>query len=87
MFRYDGAYAARADYPALAAFPDRGREYRSTELWPFFEVRLPPLDRADVQHLIRERNIDAGDTMRLLAELGARTITTPYELRYERVAA
>jgi HipA-like protein len=87
VFRYDANYAARADYPALAAFPDKQREYRSRELWPFFDVRLPPLNRADVQHVIRERNIDAGDTLRLLAELGRRTITTPYELRYGGGAA
>lgn len=87
VFRYDAAYAERADYPALPAFPEKQREYRSRDLWPFFNVRLPPLDRADVKRLIRERNIEAGDTLRLLAELGRRTITTPYELRYRGAGA
>lgn len=82
VFRYDERYAARADYPALAAFPDKQREYRSRDLWPFFDVRLPPLKRADVQRVIRDRKIDEGDTLRLLAELGRRTIATPYELKY-----
>ena len=82
VFRYDHAYVERDEYPALAAFPDKQREYRSRDLWPFFDVRLPPLERSDVRQLIKARNIDAGDTLRLLAELGRRTITTPYELRY-----
>jgi HipA-like protein len=86
VFRYHSRYAARDDYPALVAFPDKQREYRSRTLWPFFDVRLPPLDRADVQRLIRERNLDTGDTLRLLAELGHRTITNPYELRYDTAA-
>jgi HipA-like protein len=87
VFRYDAAYAARPDYPALAAFPDKLREYRSPALWPFFDVRLPPLDRADIQRLIQERKIDQGDTLRLLAELGRRTVTTPYELQYGAAAS
>jgi HipA-like protein len=87
VFRYDPAYAARRDYPALVAFPEKHREYRSTVLWPFFDVRLPPLDRADIRHLIDEHKLHHADTLQLLGELGARTITTPYQLRYERVAA
>lgn len=87
VFRYDAGYVAREDYPALAAFPDKQREYRSRELWPFFDVRLPPLNRADIQRLIRERKIDGGDTLRLLAELGRRTVTTPYELEYGGAAS
>lgn len=86
VFRYDTQYAASDDYPALVAFPDKQREYRSRILWPFFDVRLPPLNRADVQHLIQERKLDTGDTLRLLAELGHRTIANPYELRYGTAA-
>ena len=82
VFRYDADYAAHPEYPAITAFPEKQREYRSPNLWPFFDVRLPPLRRADVQHVIRERGIDEHDVLRLLGELGAKAVTTPYELRY-----
>ena len=83
VFRYDEDYSACPELPPLATFPEKLREYRSAELWPFFHVRLPPLGRADVQNLIRERKIDEGDTLKLLGVLGAKAVATPYELRYE----
>lgn len=83
VFRYEDTYAERSDCPPIATFPEKRREYRSSELWPFFHVRLPPLGRQDVKQFLRQRNIDEADTFQLLGTLGARAVTTPFELSYE----
>jgi HipA-like protein len=85
VFRYAQEFFSRTDLPALSAFPDRAREYRSPVLWPFFEVRLPPLDRPDVAAVIKARRIDPDDALALLATIGLKTLTTPYEFRLEKV--
>ena len=86
VFRYAPEYAD-SDFPPIPGFPEKGREYRSYHLWPFFDVRLPSVKRADIQQLIRDRQLDEGDTLRMLGELGRKTITTPYELEYRSSAA
>jgi HipA-like protein len=79
VFRYADSYR-QGENPPIAAFPYMQDEYRSTRLWPFFEVRLPPLDRDDVEAVLKHRGIDKSDMFTLLAVLGARIATSPYEL-------
>src|SRR5689334_21281916 len=80
VFRYSDLFRARRDLPPIGAFPDRNQVYRSRELWPFFQVRLPPLDRPDVKQVVETRNLDKSDLMSLLPELGGRAVTSPYNL-------
>src|SRR5689334_10897617 len=47
VFRYSDEFKAQTKIPPLAAFPALDEEYRSEQLWPFFAVRMPPLDRPD----------------------------------------
>ena len=85
VFRYSPEFQQRDDIPPIPSFPDRWKaEYRSPALWPFFEVRLPPLDRSDVSELIRKRHLDEHDKFLLLAELGKKSVTTPYEFELHR---
>jgi HipA-like protein len=81
VFKYAESFLQRTDLPSLSAFPDRTREYRSRHLWPFFAVRLPPLDREDIAEIVRAQALDPADPMALLAVLGRKTVTSPYELR------
>ncbi len=85
VFRYDSKFSAAADARPIAAFPDLGEEYRSRELWPFFSVRIPPVDREDVRAAMERLKIGADDTLRLLGKLSQRTVTTPY--RFDLVEA
>ena len=73
--------------PRLSAFPELACTYRSRRLFPFFRVRIPPLDREDVSRVVEERGIDKGDTLALLVALGAKTPTSPYELEFARGGA
>lgn len=78
VFRYDPAFTRDPDAKPISAFPDMTREYRAEELWPFFAVRLPPVDREDVQEAMRRRHIPESDVLRLLAELSGRGVSSPY---------
>lgn len=75
VFRYEPDYEG----PPISAFPRKDRLYRSDVLWPFFEVRMPPTSRKDVQDVMK--NVDSGDPLAMLEALGGRSVTNPYELR------
>lgn len=79
-FRYSEVFKRRLDIPPISAFPDRDEVYQSRELWPFFQVRVPPLDRPDVRRIVEERHLDKNDLMSLLPALGGHAVTSPYNL-------
>ena len=84
VFEYAPEFV-QSDLPTLPDFPSTTRAYRSSELWPFFLVRLPPADRADVQREISDQGIEPANTFALLGRLGRRTISSPYELELAHV--
>ena len=67
------------DVPPISAFPELEEEYRARELWPFFAVRMPPLDRPDIQNLLRERGLKKDDALGVLGSLAQKPISTPFE--------
>ena len=79
-FRYSDQFAETTDIPPLPGFPDRGKAYRSQDLWPFFISRLPPSDRPDVQAVIREQGIEPENALEMLGKLSKRAVSSPYEL-------
>jgi HipA-like protein len=80
VFRYSENFKRRLEIPAISAFPDRNQVYRSAELWPFFQVRIPPVDRKDVREILEAKKLDRTDLMSLLPALGGRAVTSPYDL-------
>ena len=79
VFEYSTEFAQR-DLPLLPDFPKTGVVYRSPALWPFFLVRLPPVDRPDVRAAIVRMKLEADDTLKILGRLGRAAITSPYLL-------
>lgn len=79
VFEYSAEFV-KSGLPLLPDFPKTGEVYRSPELWPFFLVRLPPVDRPDVRAEIERMNLQADDTLQILGRLGRAAITSPYEL-------
>ena len=79
VFEYSDEFRRRRDLPSLPAFPDKDKQYRSADLFPFFLARLPPIGRPDVERFVAEHHIDPKDTLRMLSVLGRKTITSPYE--------
>jgi len=80
VFRYDSGYAADPTAEPIPAFPDRESEYRSKDLWPFFAVRIPPVNRQDVSAALEHRGIRPDQTLEILGALASRTISNPYKL-------
>jgi HipA-like protein len=78
VFSYAPEYKDHPQLPPLASFPDLNREYRSSHLWPFFEVRMPVKNRPDVAQVIRARGLENADPLRLLGELSKRSVSSPY---------
>ena len=79
VFKYAPGFIARTDLPPIGEFKEKEREYRSPKLFAFFDVRIPPVDRADVQKKMEELKIAPTDTFKLLGTLAKRTVSTPYE--------
>src|SRR5437899_8986399 len=57
-FEYDSDYRRRSDLRPIEGFDDLFKVYRSRILFPFFAVRVPDEDRADVQLRLKQHNID-----------------------------
>lgn len=81
VFRYHENY----DGHAISAFPRTDREYKSKDLWPFFSVRIPPLERADVSQEIMDKQIGEDQIIELLATVAKSSATNPYHFRLASV--
>jgi hypothetical protein len=85
-FKFDYCFTYSAEFkasglPAVPGFYDLDKIYESRALWPFFTVRIPPINRPDVEAIIIAKKIDVSDPMDLLLCLGHRSITSPYLIR------
>lgn len=77
VFRYDSDYRGAP----ISAFPDTGREYRSEHLWPFFTVRIPPLDREDMRREIANQSLRDDHVIEILGSVARVSVTNPYEFK------
>src|SRR5438128_2399010 len=60
-FRYADEFRQRKDLRPLVQFPDVDRTYQSTELWPFFGLRIPSLKQPAVRAAVAREHIDEKD--------------------------
>jgi HipA-like protein len=74
-FVYGSEYRRRSDLRPIEGFDDLDRVYRSTALFPFFAVRIPDPQRADVRK--RLRDIKDPDATDLLRTFGRRSAASP----------
>ena len=77
VFRYDSGYRGKP----ISAFPDIEHEYRSVRLWPFFAVRIPPLDREDMRREIKNRSLRDDRVIEILGSVARVSVTNPYEFK------
>ena len=84
LFHVDGEFVFQyvQDYKGapLFAFPEI-REYRSKNLWAFFAIRIPPLDRADMQREMARHFLRKDQTIEILGLIANTSISNPYEFR------
>ena len=77
VFRYDANYRGKP----ISAFPDIIHVYRSEILWPFFAIRIPPLDREDMRREIASRSLREDQIIEMLGSVAKVSITNPYEFK------
>ena len=77
VFRYDTNYVEKP----ISAFPKLHQEYRSTHLWPFFAIRIPPLDREDMREEIAKRSLGEDQILEILGSLAKVSVANHYEFR------
>lgn len=65
----------------LPGLPYSESRQKSAELWPFFAERIPDSRRPEIQAWMRLKQLTDQDDIRLLAELGAHSVTDPYQIR------
>ncbi|WP_421879764.1 HipA N-terminal domain-containing protein [Marinoscillum sp.] len=80
IFRYTEDFRNQDTYRRLTGFSDLSKEYRASELWPFFKIRIPGLKQPMIQEIIERENIDKNSEAQLLKRFGARSTTNPYLL-------
>jgi HipA-like protein len=79
-FEYSEEFKQHDVLRTIVEFPDLNKIYESPELWQFFASRIPSLEQAEVEEILRRENISEDDAVRLLQRFGQRTIANPFEL-------
>jgi len=79
-YAYTSQFQAQSAIRPLLDFPDITRTYTSSDLWPFFALRIPGLGQPAVQKIISEKKIEQSNIVDLLKEFGKKTIANPFEL-------
>ena len=82
VFEYADRFRAQESVPPISSFPDKRETYSSPELYPFFNVRIPPRERADVKAAMEKRGIQPHDVLRVIGDLSSRSPTSPYVFIY-----
>lgn len=76
-FRYDDEYRRMTHLRPLEGFDDLLKTYQSTTLFPFFAVRIPDVERADVQRRLQTESVKDPDPAELLRLFGRRVVSSP----------
>jgi HipA-like protein len=84
VFRYSDDFKVKDDLRPLVEFPDLNRVYDNDRLWQFFAGRIPSTEQPDVERLLQRKKIADDDVIELLKLFGKRTVTNPFELRFEK---
>ncbi len=79
--RYTKQFKEQSRVSPLVPFPDVDKVYQSTELWPFFAVRIPSIARPEIKRTVRSENLDYSDLAEMLTRFGRKSIADPFELR------
>jgi HipA-like protein len=79
-FRYSDEFKAHPTLRTITEFPDVSKTYVSSELWPFFLMRIPSLRQTSIKEIVEREHISEHDEAKLLQRFGRRTVANPFEL-------
>lgn len=85
QFEYSDEFRKMDKYRPLVSFPDKGKCYKSSRLWPYFGMRIPSLKQPHVKEVVEKEGIDPKDEVALLKRFARRAIQHPsMELKYRQ---
>jgi len=80
---YTEEFKNQSKISPLVTFPDINKVYHSTELWPFFSVRIPSIARPEVKRTVQQEQLNYDDVAAMLKRFGRKSIGDPFELKPE----
>lgn len=80
VFRYSKDFQENIFINLITDFPDINKEYRNSELWPFFSSRIPTLNQPFQLKKLKKHRIEKTDPVGLLKIFGNESINNPYRL-------
>lgn len=82
IFFYSSDFKKQNKIVPIFSFEDLNKQYRSKELFPYFQARIPSVKNPNVKEIIDRKKIDANNETVMLKEFGKETITNPFKLEY-----
>lgn len=79
-FDYSEWFKNQDDLQLLFEFPGKEKVYKSVELWPFFESRIPSIKQPKVQAYLETHPSDRNNKVKLLELFGITSVNNPYKL-------
>lgn len=79
-FFYSDWFKNQTELQPLFEFPLKNKEYKSLELWPFFESRIPSVKQPKIQEYLELHPSDKNNKVKLLELFGITSINNPYKL-------
>ena len=80
IFSYSSWFKEQDELEPLFEFPIKEKIYKSLELWPFFESRIPSLKQPKVQEYLETHPSDRNNKVKLLELFGITSVNNPYKL-------
>ncbi|WP_396196122.1 HipA N-terminal domain-containing protein [Flavobacterium sp.] len=78
-FYYSDWFKNQNEFRHLLEFPNKDKEYKTKELWPFFSNRIPSIKQPKMQVYL-EKNSNKVNTVDLLEKFGTYSVNNPYKL-------
>lgn len=79
-FSYSDWFKKQNILQPLFEFPSKEVTYTSSELWPFFESRIPSIKQPKVQEYLQAHPSDRDNKVKLLELYGITSVNNPYRL-------
>ncbi|OBX25861.1 hypothetical protein LX77_03139 [Gelidibacter algens] len=79
-FIYADWFKDQNDLQPLFEFPSKEKFYKSAELWPFFESRIPSIMQPKVQEYLESHPSGRNNEVKLLELFGVTSVNNPYKL-------
>lgn len=79
-FNYSDWFINQNDLKPLFEFPSVDKTYVSSELWPFFESRIPSVKQPKIQEYLESHPSDRNNKAKLLELFGITSVNNPYKL-------